>query len=107
MMKNTCIVIVDRYRTCGYRLRNRLLACEAKICVFHTFPPALELLKHKTVDAVVLDFGLDEATTAFWRRPKHFEFPSFLHALERAKIRGRALRMSFRPARRSLRCHRK
>ena len=75
MMKNTCIVIVDRYRTCGYRLRNRLLAREAKICVFHTFPPALELLKHKTVDAVVLDFGLDEETTAFCAAAKALRVP--------------------------------
>ena len=83
MMKNTCIVIVDRYRTCGYRLRNRLLACEDEDMRLPHLPARARTPETQTVDAVVLDFGLDEETTAFCAAAKALRVPSFLHALER------------------------
>jgi DNA-binding response OmpR family regulator len=59
------IIIVDRSRTHGYRLRNSLLETEFTAHVFNAFAPALALLQSKKIDTVVVEFDTDKPTVDF------------------------------------------
>lgn len=59
------VLIVDRSRACGWRLRNALLDRGARVHVFHTFAPALMLLRAKEIDTAVIEFDTDRATLDF------------------------------------------
>lgn len=61
------ILIVDRSRACGWRLRNALLEAGASVHVFHAFPPALALLRAKAIDTAVVEFDTDRKTLEFCR----------------------------------------
>ncbi len=70
-----CILIVDRSRTSGCRLRDCLLKSHTTAHVFDAYVPALSMLQRKKIDTVVVEFDADKATLDFCNAVKDLNVP--------------------------------
>jgi hypothetical protein len=71
----TSVLIVDRSRAAGYRLRECLLKSDTMAHVFDGFVPALAMLRRKKIDTVVVEFDADKATIDFCNAVKDLHVP--------------------------------
>lgn len=69
------VVIVDRSRASGFRLRSALVKSDVTAHVFNNFPAALRLLERKAVDTVVVEFDTDHATVDFCKAVRAMKVP--------------------------------
>jgi hypothetical protein len=69
------IIVVDRSRKFGVDLRNAIAKTGDNSHVFSSFPPALQMLKCKKVDAVVVQFDSDSSTREFCNAAKELGVP--------------------------------
>src|SRR4051794_8730081 len=69
------VVIVDRLRILGGKLRGALPWHEITSHVFESYQPALMMMKAKAVDVVVLRFDVDPETTLFIQTAKDLGIP--------------------------------
>ncbi len=69
------IIVVDQSRIFGADLRNSIANAADIAHVFSSFPPALQMLKCKKVDAVVVQFDSDRATREFCNAAKERGVP--------------------------------
>jgi DNA-binding response OmpR family regulator len=89
------ILIVDRSRSCGWRLRRDLIARGATVHVFHAFEPALRLLKSKKIDTAMIEFDADEAAFEFCREADARSVALVFTTAPRAPSRARTSVQSF------------
>ena len=59
------VVVVDRSRSSGVGICNCLAKTDDTAHVFNDFPGALQLMKRKKIDAVVVEFDTDKDTLEF------------------------------------------
>lgn len=64
-MASKSFVVVDRSRSCGTELRNRVASIGDIAHVFAKFEPALEMVERKKIDAVLVEFDTDGDTKHF------------------------------------------
>jgi DNA-binding response OmpR family regulator len=69
------IIIIDRARSYGFRLRNSLAQRDVVVHVFHEFNAALTLMQRKKIDTVVLEFNASEETANFCNQAKASNIP--------------------------------
>ncbi len=69
------IIVVDQSRIFGVDLRNSIAKAGDTAHVFSSFPPALQMLRCKKVDAVVVQFESDKATREFCSAAKELGVP--------------------------------
>jgi precorrin-6x reductase len=69
------IVVVDQLRIFGVDLRNSIAKSGDTAHVFSSFRPALQMLKRKKVDAVVVQFDSGRATREFCNAAKELGVP--------------------------------
>ena len=74
-MSAKSIVVVDQSRIFGVELWNSMAKTGDTVHVFSSFPPALQMLMRKKVDAVVVQFESDRATRAFCNAAKELGVP--------------------------------
>ncbi len=74
-MSGKSIVVVDQSRMFGVDLRNSIAKTGDMAHVFSSFPPSLQILKIKKVDAVVVQFESDKVTRAFCNAAKALGVP--------------------------------
>jgi two-component SAPR family response regulator len=91
------VVVVDRSRAAGFRLRNCLLDDDATVHVFDAFPPALAMLHRKKIDTVAVEFDTDKATLDFCSEVQSLNVPLvFLSApIEPFDLREYGFRATF------------
>lgn len=64
-MASKSFVIVDRTRAAGLKVRDIVVKSGSTAHVFSRFPPALEMIKRKHIEGVLVEFDTDKQTTAF------------------------------------------
>jgi hypothetical protein len=64
-MEQKSFVVVDRSRACGVELRNSVVRSGDTAHIFDKFGPALEMVRRKHIDAVLVEFDTDKETAAF------------------------------------------
>lgn len=69
------VVIVDRSRASGFRLRSALVKNNVTAHVFNNYAAALRLLERKSVDTVVVEFDTDRDTVNFCNAVKAMKVP--------------------------------
>jgi DNA-binding NtrC family response regulator len=82
------ILIIDRSRNCGWRLRNALMDSGAAVHVFHAFAPALALLRTKIIDTAVVEFDTDRETIEFCKEAHASGVPLVYSTAYAAKKNG-------------------
>lgn len=69
------VIIVDRSRASGFRLRSALVNSNVTAHVFNNFASALRLLERKAIDSVVVEFDTDRDTVNFCNAVKAMNVP--------------------------------
>src|SRR3569832_326014 len=74
-MSSKSFVVVDRSMSCGVDLRDSVAKTGDTAHIFSKFGPALEMVKRKHIDAVLVEFDTDEETKSFCAAGRDYGVP--------------------------------